>query len=350
MDRVLIVAKAGRGGDGCVSFRHEAFRPKGGPDGGDGGDGGSVILEATTHRASLQHLTSQVHYKAKSGEQGRGRHQTGKRGASLTVEVPPGTLVYALAEGETRPPEGAVPLVDMIEPGQRFVLARGGKAGRGNTSFATSINQAPREATQGEPGQEGRFAFELKLIAEVGIVGLPNAGKSTFISRVSAARPKIANYPFTTVVPNLGVATLGDRQVVLADIPGLIEGASQGKGLGDDFLRHVERTRALLHLIDATGEELGGLAPVDAYRTIRAELASYKRANLEGRPELVALNKVDSLDPAEATRRARVLSDSIGRPVLQLSAVSGAGCQEVLEALARLLDDLDAPDAPQGLL
>ncbi len=334
VDRVMIVARAGKGGDGCVSFLREAFRPRGGPDGGDGGDGGSVILEATTHRASLRHLKGTVHHRAEHGQDGHGKNCTGKKGKSITIEVPPGTLVYQLEQGENEPAEGREPIADLTEQGQTHVLARGGKGGRGNAAFASALNQAPHTAERGTLGQQGRFYFELKLIAEVGIVGLPNAGKSTFISRVSAAKPKIANYPFTTLVPNLGVARLGDqRELVIADIPGLIEGASEGKGLGDDFLRHVERTRVLLHMLDATSEDMAGPPPLEAYRTIRAELERYERANLGSRPELIALNKIDALLPEEVEAMAKKLSEELGAEVLPISAVTGQGTREVLERL-----------------
>lgn len=330
VDRVTIDVQAGRGGDGAVSFLREAYRPRGGPDGGDGGRGGSVVLVVSTHRGTLQHLTGQRHYRAESGRPGQGRNCTGRSGKDLVLEVPPGTLAIDDASGET--------VVDLTEPGQRYVLARGGRGGRGNASFATALNQAPREATRGEPGEGGRYRLELKLIAEVGIVGLPNAGKSTFISRVSAARPKIASYPFTTLRPNLGVARLpGGRELVLADIPGLIEGASEGKGLGDEFLRHVERTRVLLHVVDGAGPEFGGVDPLEAYRTLREELSRYAAANLADKREVVALNKADVLGATEARRRADELARASGAQVFVISGVSGEGCEGLLEALAAAL-------------
>jgi GTP-binding protein len=338
VDRVTIEVQAGKGGDGAVSFLREAFRPRGGPDGGDGGNGGSVVFEVSTHRSTLQHLAGRHHYKAESGRPGGTKNCTGRSGKDLVVEVPPGTLVYRLGEGQDEPAEDAEPVVDLTAPGETRVIARGGWGGRGNASFATALNQAPREATRGKPGQGGRYRLELKLIAEVGIVGLPNAGKSTFISRVSSAKPKVASYPFTTLVPNLGVAKVGGRDLVLADIPGLIEGASEGKGLGDDFLRHVERTRVLLHLVDGAGPEFGGDEPVEAYRTIRRELERYADGALAARPEVLALNKSDVLGPEETARRAAALAEASGADVLVLSGVSGDGCAPVLEALLQTVD------------
>ncbi|MBX3470858.1 MAG: GTPase ObgE [Planctomycetes bacterium] len=341
VDRVTIEAQAGKGGDGAISFLRESGKPKGGPDGGDGGDGGSVILHVSPARMTLQDIGHRRHYRAPPGQNGRGKNMAGRGGRDLVITVPPGTLVFD--------DEAGALVADLTDPGTDFVLCRGGRGGRGNTSFANALNQVPRVATRGEPGQRGKFRFELKLIAEVGIVGLPNAGKSTFLSRVSRATPKIAAYPFTTLHPHLGVATeLGvGRELVLADIPGLIEGASQGKGLGDDFLRHVERTRVLLHLVDgtSTGEpDSGGPAPLDAYRTIRAELAAYGDGALAHKPEVVALNKVDALAPDEAEARARALSAAIERPVLLVSGVSGHGTRQVLETLRATVDA--QPPAP----
>lgn len=340
VDRVSIEAQAGKGGDGAVSFLRESGKPKGGPDGGDGGDGGSIILHVSSARMTLQDIAHRRHYKVRAADNGRGRNQSGKNSRDIVITIPPGTLVF---DEET----GAL-VADLTEPETDFVLCKGGRGGRGNTSFANALNQVPRTATLGQPGQRGRFRFELKLIAEVGIVGLPNAGKSTFLARVSRATPKIAAYPFTTLYPHLGVTTeLGPgRDFVLADIPGLIEGASEGKGLGDDFLRHVERTRVLLHLIDAIGgEESGGLEPIDAYKTIRAELAAYAGGDLSKKHEIVALNKVDALLPEEAEARGRALSEAIGKPVHLLSGVSGQSCRDVLEALREVVDRVAREDA-----
>ncbi len=340
VDRVTIEVQAGRGGDGAVSFLREAFRPRGGPDGGDGGDGGSVVLVVVPHRMTLEDVAQHPRYKAQSGQPGRGKNCTGKSGEDLRLRVPPGTLVIDDESGEQ--------VADLTEAGQELVLARGGRGGKGNARFATAINQAPRIATRGRDGQQGRYRLELKLIAEVGIVGLPNAGKSTFISRVSNARPRIADYPFTTLVPNLGVAVLGpERELVIADIPGLIEGASEGRGLGDDFLRHVERTRVLLHLVDGASPEAGGPEPVEAYRTIRRELERYAGGGLAGKPEIVCLNKTDALLPEQVEERAAALEAAAGAPVRRISAVSGAGCREALVALEALLRQ---PDAGADLL
>ena len=262
----------------------------------------------------------------------------GRGAEDLEIHVPPGTLVYDVETEDL--------VVDLTEPDQTFVLARGGKGGKGNASFATALNQVPRQATSGEPGQSGEYRLELKLMAEVGLVGLPNAGKSTFLSRVTRATPRIAAYPFTTLVPHLGVADLGTgRTLVLADIPGLIEGASEGKGLGDEFLRHVERTRVLLHLVDALGEEAGGLAPEAAYRTIRRELESYPEADLASKPELVGLNKADALPEEEANARAAALERALGVPVRVLSGVSGRGCEPLLQALAEVVAEAKAQEA-----
>ncbi len=342
VDRVTIEAQAGKGGDGAVSFLRESGKPKGGPDGGDGGDGGSIILHVSNARMTLQDIGGRRHYRAAPGQNGMGKNMTGRGGRDHVIHVPPGTLVYD--------DEGGALIADLTEPGAEFVLCRGGRGGRGNPPFANALTQGPRVAPRGEPGQKGRFRFELKLIAEVGIVGLPNAGKSTFLSRVSRATPKIAAYPFTTLHPHLGVATeLGvGRELVLADIPGLIEGASQGKGLGDDFLRHVERTRVLLHLVDgtSTGEpDSGGPSPAEAYRTIRGELAAYADGALAAKPEVIALNKVDALAPEEAEARGRAFSDAIGKPVLLLSGVSGKNCREVLEALWDVVTRAKAEEA-----
>jgi len=328
VDSIVLTLQAGRGGDGAVSFLREAFRPRGGPDGGDGGDGGSVVLTVASGRNSLNDLASRRTYKAEPGQPGGTRNCNGRKGKDVVLEVPPGTLVYRNAD-ETL-------VCDLTEPGETFVVCQGGKGGRGNTAFAHALNQAPRSAEKGTAGQEGKFRLELKLIAEVGLVGLPNAGKSTFLSRVTRATPRVAAYPFTTLHPHLGVARLGEgRDLVLADIPGLIEGASDGKGLGQEFLRHVERTGLLLHLIDGAAPEVGGPEPLEAYRTIRAELESYTEGGLGTKPEVVALNKIDALEPAEAERRADALSEAIGKPVHRISGVSGAGCQALLELLER---------------
>jgi len=329
VDRVTVEVSAGRGGDGAVSFLREAHRPRGGPDGGDGGDGGSVVLAVATGRSTLRDVAKRRRYAAAAGKSGQGKNRTGRSARDLVVEVPPGTLVIDDATDAL--------VADLTEPGERFVLARGGAGGKGNAAFATALNQAPRTATRGEPGEEGRYRLELKLIAAVGLVGLPNAGKSTLLSRVTRAEPRVAAYPFTTLTPHLGVATVDGEELVLADIPGLTEGASAGKGLGDDFLRHVERTKVLLHLVDGAGPEAGGLEPADAYRTIRSELESYRSADLAGKPEVVALNKVDALPPEVAGERADALAAAAGCDVLRMSGVSGEGTDAVLRRVQETL-------------
>lgn len=343
VDSVTIEAKAGRGGDGAVHFLREAFRPRGGPDGGNGGDGGSVILRVGSARMTLRDVGSRRHYKADPGQPGRGRKQFGRKGKDVVITVPAGTLVIDDASGET--------IADLTEEGTDFVLCRGGIGGKGNAEFATALNQVPRVAEKGTEGQIGTYRLELKLIAEIGLVGLPNAGKSTFLKAVTRANPKVAAYPFTTLSPHLGVArTDGERELILADIPGLIEGASGGKGLGDEFLRHVERTRVLLHVIDGTGApELGSLEPLIAYRTIRGELEAYAEADLASKPEVVALNKTDAMPPEQATRDAEALAEAIGRPVFPISAVAGLGTQTLLRAVRETLDQLDRDEAEAGL-
>ena len=337
VDRVVLEIQAGKGGDGAVSFLREKFRPKGGPDGGDGGDGGSVILRVAPGRMTLADVGGRRHYRAAPGKNGMNRNMAGRGGEDLHLDVPPGTLVYDDATGAL--------VADLTEYGAEFVLCRGGRGGRGNTSFATALNQAPHTATRGGKGEGGKFRFELKLIAEVGIVGLPNAGKSTFLACVTRATPRIASYPFTTLHPHLGVADVHGRELVLADIPGLIEGASEGKGLGDDFLRHIERTRVLLHLVDGSAPDVGGPAPEDAYRTIRGELAAYADGSLARKPELVALNKADALPADEAEARRRALEAAVGAPVRLLSGVSGEGARPLLEALAAQVEAAQAEAA-----
>lgn len=343
IDRVVIDVQAGRGGDGRVSFLREKYRPKGGPDGGDGGDGGSIVLVVSPGRMTLRDVGHLRRYRAEDGAMGGHKNMAGRGAPDVEIVVPPGTLVYA---GEEEDPSALV--ADLTVPGDRYVLARGGRGGKGNARFATAINQAPRVATAGEPGQGGRYRLELKLIAEVGIVGLPNAGKSTFLGRVTEARPKVAAYPFTTIQPHLGIARLDPgREVILADIPGLIEGASLGKGLGDEFLRHIERTRILLHLVDGTAPDLGGPEPADAWRTIRGELTAYRAADLASKPEVVALNKADALAPEVAAERAEALARAMGGKVHVISGLSGRGTAELLEDLRARIEALGpAPVAP----
>jgi GTP-binding protein len=331
VDEAVIEAAAGDGGHGRVGFRREKFVPRGGPDGGDGGRGGDVVLVADRNLATLRDQRYQRELRAGRGEDGGPNQRTGADGADVVVRLPVGTLVF-----DADAPEGAEPLADLACDGERFVAARGGRGGWGNSHFATPTRQAPDFAKPGLPGERVRLRLSLKLLADVGLVGLPNAGKSTLLARISAARPRVAPYPFTTLVPNLGVAEHGERRFVVADIPGLIEGASQGAGLGDRFLRHVERTRVLVHLLDVGGALLEGRDPLADYATVRAELAAYG-AGLDARPELVALTKVDLL--ADRTP-AKELADAMrarGREVHLVSAATGEGVPELVAAMAYAL-------------
>ncbi len=327
VDSARITVTAGRGGDGCVSFRREKFVPRGGPDGGDGGRGGDVILRVDPGLNTLLHLHHRHHVRAGRGRHGEGSNRTGRSGESVVVAVPPGTVVRDAATGEV--------IADLTEPGQEVIVARGGRGGRGNARFATPTNRAPRRAEPGEPGEERTLELELKLLADVGLVGLPNAGKSTLLAAVSAARPKVADYPFTTLEPHLGVVSAPDdptATVVMADIPGLIAGAHEGAGLGLDFLRHVERCRALLLLVDLAGEE----APGAAARTVREELAAYDRRLLE-RPWLLVGTKLDAV--ADRDRRlAELEAVAAGYrvPYLAISAVTGEGMHELVGRLFEL--------------
>ncbi len=337
IDEAQIEVKAGDGGDGCVSFRREAGVPRGGPNGGDGGKGGDVILRARAGLDTLLDFRGRHHWRAGDGQPGRGKDQFGRGGEDLVIDVPPGTLVYDLRLD--------LLIKDLDRPGMEVVVARGGKGGRGNKAFATATNQTPREAEPGRPGRERHLRLELKLIADVGLVGLPNAGKSTLLSRLSAARPKVADYPFTTLQPHLGIVEAGpERRFVIADLPGLIEGAHEGVGLGDAFLKHIERTRALVHLVEI--EPHTGQTPAEAYRAIRAELKAYSPA-LAAKPELVVLTKADLL-PGESEPRDELAAE-IDRPVLAISSVSGAGLGGLLAAVVEMLDrTASEPAAPQG--
>ena len=321
VDRAEIYVRAGKGGDGCVSFRREKVIPKGGPDGGDGGDGGNVFVMATAGVDTLLDFAGRHHWLAKNGQPGMGKKMFGRKGADLTLQLPPGTLIY---DRDTD-----ILIKDLSTAGERICIAEAGKGGKGNARFARADHQTPREFEEGTPGQERWLRLELKLLADAGIVGLPNAGKSTLLSRLSAARPKIADYPFTTLQPQLGIVQLTDhRRFVLADIPGLIEGAHEGAGLGDAFLRHIERTRVILHVIDV-GSEWTAMPPIEAYRTIRAELAKYSPLLAE-KEELVVANKIDLTGGREA---AEALSEAIGKEVLPVSAVSGIGLPIMVERL-----------------
>src|SRR6187455_1841281 len=297
VDEVDIHIQAGHGGSGSLSFRREKFVPRGGPDGGNGGVGGSVYAVADPHRNTLVHFKFNPDYKAQRGGNGAGVLRSGRHGKDLDIPVPVGTLIYA-----KDPETGELNQVaDLTTVGQRVLLAKGGRGGLGNAHFATSTNRAPRKVQPGEPGEESDFHLTLKLLADVGLVGFPNAGKSTFISVVSAAKPKIADYPFTTLTPNLGVVALsGDRSFVVADVPGLIEGAHEGHGLGDQFLRHIERTKVLIHLVDVSGAS--GRDPVEDFDIIRRELGLYSPALLD-KPELVTANKIDAIDDPSRLER-----------------------------------------------
>jgi len=328
IDEATIHVKAGDGGNGCVAFRREAHVPRGGPSGGDGGDGGSVVVVADPQLTTLLDYKYRRHYKAERGEDGRNKDQYGKGGEELVLRVPVGTVVHDADSGER--------LFDLDTPDARYVAARGGKGGQGNIHFATAWNRAPRVATPGTPGDERSLRLELKLLADVGLLGFPNVGKSTFIARVSRARPKIADYPFTTLVPNLGVVDLGDeRHLVVADIPGLIEGAAEGAGLGHRFLRHVERTRVLLHILDASPLAGPDRDPLSDFDTLNRELALYA-PDLAKRPQVVALNKADITEVRDqADELSRAFADR-GVRLFSLSAVTGDGVRAVLEELWRV--------------
>ncbi|MBO0765254.1 MAG: GTPase ObgE [Hyphomicrobiaceae bacterium] len=323
LDQAKIYIASGAGGAGCVSFRREKFIEFGGPDGGDGGKGGDLWVECVANLNTLIDYRYRQHFKAQAGQAGMGRNRAGADGEDLVIPVPPGTQVLA-EDQETL-------LAEVLKPGQRVRLAKGGNGGFGNAHFKSSTNRAPRHANPGQPGEELTVWLRLKLIADAGLVGLPNAGKSTFLATVSAAKPKIADYPFTTLYPNLGVVRAGEVDFVLADIPGLIEGAHEGAGLGTRFLGHVERCRVLLHLVDATADDIAG-----AYRTVRAELKAYG-ASLARKKEIVALTKCDALDEAAIDAKAEQLKAAARKKPLVLSAVSGRGVREALTALARAI-------------
>lgn len=319
LDQCKIYLKSGDGGDGCVSFRREKFIEFGGPDGGDGGKGGDVIIECVDGLNTLIDYRYTQHFRAQRGHHGMGRNRTGAGGKDMILKVPAGTQV--LSEDKEHV------IADLTEPGQRVVLLRGGDGGKGNTHFKSSTNQAPRRFIPGYPGEEMWVWLRLKLIADAGLLGLPNAGKSTFINAVSNTRAKVGDYPFTTLKPQLGVVRHKSREFVLADIPGLIKGAAEGIGIGDRFLGHIERCRVLLHLVDGMAE-----SPTKAYRTVRRELELYG-AGLEDKPEIVALSKVDTLDEAARKRRQQALSKAIGKPVHLLCAPTGEGLEAVLDQL-----------------
>lgn len=331
-DEAKIYVRGGDGGSGCVSFRREKFVPFGGPNGGNGGKGGDVYLVASDHVNTLIQFQRKVHFKAERGEHGRGKDQFGKSGADLFIEVPTGTVVFDAETGEL--------IADLTEDGQKALVARGGRGGRGNASFATPTNQAPRIAEKGEPGEERWLRLELRLIADVGIVGAPNAGKSTLLAAVSAARPKIADYPFTTLIPTLGVVEVDGATFVMADIPGLIEGAHHGAGLGDKFLRHIQRTRVLVHLLDGAAPD-----PVADFAAINRELELFS-ADLARKPQIVALNKMDLPDVREKWPRIAKALKRQGHEALAISAATGEGVQALLRRVVATLRELPVELAP----
>jgi GTP-binding protein len=333
LDEAVITVRSGAGGDGCVSFRREKYIPRGGPDGGDGGRGGSVYLEARADLATLIDVSRRPVHAAEDGKPGGGNNRSGRNAPDLTIRVPVGTIVREVLPG--CPPRDGRLLGDLLGDGQRVRVARGGKGGRGNKAFATATHQVPREREEGRPGEEKKLYLELKLIADVGLIGLPNAGKSTLLSRLSRATPKIAEYPFTTLNPHLGIAELGGyERLVFADIPGLIEGAHRGVGLGIDFLRHIERTSVLAHLVACDAWSIDRMAA--DYRTVEAELASHSR-DLASKPRLVVATKLDLLPEEERGSLVRGLSRAIGVDVLPLSAVTGLGVEGFLASALRLV-------------
>jgi GTP-binding protein len=318
VDEAKVLVKSGDGGNGCLSFRREKFIEFGGPDGGDGGSGGDVAVEAVADLNTLLDYRYKRHFKAQRGGNGSGQNRTGARGADVVLRVPVGTQIFT-EDRETM-------IADLLEVGQRVIIAKGGRGGFGNQHFKSSTNRAPRRADPGRPGQEFSIVLRLKLLADAGLVGLPNAGKSTFLAAVSRARPKIGDYPFTTLYPSLGVVAVGEEELVLADIPGLIEGAHQGVGLGTRFLGHVERCRVLIHLIDATQADVGA-----AYRTVREEIGAYG-AGLSDKPEIVVLNKIDAVPMEELDAKQTALAAISGRQALAASGIAGSGIGDVMAA------------------
>jgi GTP-binding protein len=324
IDEAKIYVKAGDGGNGCLAFRREKYVPRGGPSGGDGGRGGDVYMAANEHANTLLRYRFNPEHKAQRGRHGEGSNCTGQEGESIELEVPVGTVVYDEATGEK--------LYDFTHPGERFLVARGGRGGKGNARFATATHQAPTEHQPGRPGQERRLRLELKLLADAGLVGFPNAGKSTLISRISAARPKIADYPFTTLEPNLGVVKLDDfRSFVVADIPGLIEGAHLGHGLGMQFLRHIERTKLLVHMVDVS--DATGRNPVEDFETIMRELASFSE-DLAKKPMLLVASKLDAAQDPERVASLKHLAAERGLPYFEISSVTGLGLEALKHAIA----------------
>ncbi len=324
IDEVIVTVKAGDGGNGCLAFRREKFVPRGGPSGGDGGRGGDVVLESSEHYNTLLHFRFNPEHTAQRGRHGEGSKRTGRDGETIKLPVPVGTIVYNAETGER--------LVDFTAPGQSFTVAHGGRGGRGNARFATSTHQAPTEHEEGKPGEFFRLRLELKLLADAGLVGFPNAGKSTLISRLSAAKPKIADYPFTTLEPSLGVVGVADRTFVLADIPGLIEGAHEGHGLGTQFLRHIERTKLLVHLVDVSDES--GRDPAHDFDVILEELASFD-PELARKPMIVVANKIDVCQDPKRIEAVRLKARERALPFYAISAVTGTGLDELRYAIGR---------------
>ena len=335
IDEAKIRVKAGDGGNRCLAFRREKFVPRGGPSGGDGGKGGDIIMESSERHNTLVHFRFNPEYKAQRGRHGEGSNRTGREGVDITLKVPVGTILYDADTGEK--------VHDFSRPDERIVVAQGGRGGRGNARFATSTHQAPREHEEGRPGEDRVFRLELKLLADVGLVGYPNVGKSTLISRISAARPKIADYPFTTLQPNLGVVAVGqppeERSFVVADIPGLIEGAHSGAGLGTQFLRHIERTRLLVHLVDVS-DASGRPDPVKDVEVIRGELESFG-AGLENKPIIMAASKIDVANKEKLAKLKRYCKKN-GLELFPISAVTGKGIDELKYAIAEKLEEVKA--------
>jgi len=328
IDRIKIFVHGGDGGNGCVSFRREAYVPRGGPNGGHGGKGGDVVIETSSNLYTLLDQKYHQHYIAKRGAHGKGKDMRGKDGPDIIVKVPVGTMVYDFETNEL--------IADLTRDGEQLIIAKGGRGGLGNAAFATSVNRAPRHAQPGEKGQERWLRLELKLLADVGVIGLPNAGKSTLLSTVSAARPKIADYPFTTLNPNLGVAGYGkDKNLIMADIPGLIEGAHEGKGLGFQFLRHVERTSVLLHLVDIS--DGATMPPVEAFETINRELSLYE-PDLSNKVQVVAGTKTDAMTSDDMLKELSAYCKKKRLKFFPISAATGAGVKEVMSCLGKAVE------------
>jgi len=334
VDEVDILVESGAGGAGCMSFRREKFVPRGGPDGGDGGKGGSVYAVASPHVNTLIAYRFNREFHARRGGHGQGSNRTGKDSPDIDLQVPVGTLIYQKPEDPSEPPSL---IADLVEAGQRVLVAQGGIGGRGNARFVSSTNRAPRRFDEGTPGETRQLQLHLKLLADAGLVGFPNAGKSTLISRISAARPKIADYPFTTLIPNLGVVSLsGNRSFVVADVPGLIEGAHEGKGLGDRFLKHLDRTKVLVHLVDVSGAS--GRNPIEDFEAIQRELALFS-SELGAKPQIVAATKMDAISDPALVDALETHAASNERPFVRISAVTGEGLDALQEAVWKYLSD-----------